>query len=106
MREATYQGKLIKKIKEMLPGCVVLKNDPAYLQGVPDLLVMYGERWGALEVKTSETAHRQPNQDYYVEKMNNMSYASFIYPENERQVLDELQRALHRGARVSVAVDS
>lgn len=95
MAEGAYQSKLIKKIKEMLPGCMVLKNDSSYLQGVPDLLVMNGEKWGALEVKVSEHAKHQPNQDYYVEKMNGMSFAAFIYPENERQVLDELQRALH-----------
>ena len=95
MAEGAYQSKLIKKIKEMLPGCMVLKNDSSYLQGVPDLLVMYGNRWGALEVKANEHAKHQPNQDYYVEKMDDMSFAAFIYPENERQVLDELQRALH-----------
>ncbi len=95
-REGAYQGSLIKKIKELLPGCMVLKNDSSYLQGVPDLLILFNDKWGCLEVKVSANAKHQPNQDYYVEKMNNMSFSSFIYPENERQVLDALQRALRR----------
>ena len=95
-REGAYQSKLIKKIKELLPGAMVLKNDSSYLQGVPDLLVLYNDRWGCLEVKKSANSHHQPNQDYYVEKMNEMSFSAFIYPDNERQVLDALQRALRR----------
>ena len=95
-KENAYQAALIKKIKAELPGCMVLKNDSGYLQGVPDLLVLYNDHWGSLEVKKSERAHRRPNQEYYVSKMNDMSYSAFIYPENERQVLDDLQRALRR----------
>ena len=95
-REGAYQSKLIKEIKQRLPGCMVLKNDSSYLQGVPDLLVLYNDRWACLEVKKSAKARHQPNQDYYVDKMNKMSFSAFIYPENERQVLDALQRALRR----------
>ena len=93
-REGAYQAGLIKKIKKMLPDCMVLKNDSSYLQGVPDILILNNSKWGCLEVKRSKSSPRQPNQEYYVNKMNDMSFSSFIYPENERQVLDDLQRAL------------
>lgn len=90
MTEAAYQGKLIKKIKEMFPGCLVLKEDSGYLQGIPDLLILYRNKWATLEVKIDEDAEHQPNQDYYVGKMNEMSFSSFIFPENEEMVLTEL----------------
>ena len=90
MTEAAYQGKLIKKIKEMFPGCLVLKEDSGYLQGIPDLLILYKNKWATLEVKIDEDAEHQPNQDYYVGKMNEMSFSSFIFPENEEMVLNEL----------------
>lgn len=93
LREAAYQHKLIKKLRNSFPGCVVLKNDPNYIQGFPDLLVLYEDKWAALEVKNRERAPRQPNQQHYVDKLNKMSMASFIYPENEEEVLNELQQA-------------
>lgn len=92
-RENEYQAKLIKKIKSEFPGCVVLKNDPNYIQGFPDLTVFYEDKWAALEVKRSVNAKRQPNQPYYVDKLNEMSFARFVCPENEEEVLHELQQA-------------
>lgn len=77
----------------MFPGCVVLKNDPNYLQGIPDLVIFYYNRWAMLEVKKSFNASHQPNQDYYIDKLDGMSFARFIYPENKEEVLDELQVA-------------
>lgn len=93
-KESDFQKDFIKKIKDTFPGCMVLKNDPTYIQGVPDLLVLYKDRWAALECKKSKSATARPNQPHYVEKMNNMSYASFVYPENEEEVLNEIQSAL------------
>jgi hypothetical protein len=103
MLESTYQARLIKKLKLRFPGCIVLKNDTDYQQGIPDLSVLYNNIWAMLEVKTSADAAVQPNQEYYVEKLNSMSYAAFIYPENEEEVLDALQHAFEprRSARVS-----
>ena len=94
MREGDYQRELKEKIQETIPGCIVLKNDSSWLQGVPDLTVLYGGKWATLEVKRSAKESHRPNQDYYVGKMNEMAYSSFIFPENEKEVLDELQRAL------------
>ena len=92
--EREYQAKLIKRIKELLPGCVVMKNDPEYIQGIPDLTVLYHDKWATLEVKREKNAKHRPNQDYYVGMMDDMSFSKFIYPENEEEVLSELQSAL------------
>lgn len=92
--ERDFQAKLIKELKVMFKGCIIVKNDPNYIQGIPDLLILYNDRWAALEVKKSETAHHQPNQEYYVDLMDQMSFAAFIYPENKEEILYELQQAL------------
>ena len=92
-REGAFQSELIGDIKELLPGAMVLKNDPNYIQGIPDLIVLHGDKWAALECKRSEGAKHQPNQDYYVEHMGEMSYAAFVYPENKEEVLNALQRS-------------
>lgn len=103
MREREYQPQLIAKLRELFPGCVILKNDPTYLQGFPDLTLFYHDRWAALEVKASANAPAQPNQAYYVDILDQMSFAAFIYPENEEEVLHDLQSAFgtRRPARVS-----
>ena len=90
MRESKFQAKLIKDIKERLPDCIVLKNDPTYLQGIPDLTVFNNNRWATLEVKKSANASHQPNQDYYVEMMDRMSFSRFVYPENRDAVFSDL----------------
>lgn len=95
MTEAKYQSELIKKLRLLFPDCIILKNDPGYLQGVPDLVIFHGDRYAFLEVKVSERAPVQPNQDYYVRKLNEMSFAAFIFPSNEEDVLCALERALH-----------
>lgn len=94
MRENAYQRNLIIELKRRFPGCIVLKNDAGYIQGIPDLLILYNDRWAALEVKSSFDSEEQPNQDYYVSEMDKMSFAAFIYPENEEEVLYALQQAL------------
>ena len=96
MQERHFQAGLIKEIRNRLPGCIILKNDSAYIQGVPDLLILYNDRWATLEVKKSKTATHQPNQDYYVETMNKMSFSAFIFPENKEDVLNDLERSLQR----------
>lgn len=91
MLERDYQKKLVKKLKDIFPGCIVIKNDAQLKQGIPDLLVLYEDKWVALEVKQSADASHRPNQDHYVWKMNTMSYASFIYPENEEKIFSEMK---------------
>lgn len=96
MRENQFQASLIKELRRRFPGCMILKNDSSYMQGVPDLLILYNDRWATLEVKKSEDATHQPNQDYYVETMNKMSFSAFIFPQNKEDVLDALERSLQR----------
>ena len=91
-RERDFQAKLIRDIQEMFPGCVVLKNDPNYIQGFPDLTIFCGPRWAVLEVKRSAGEPHRPNQDFYIQWLSKMGYASFVYPENREEVLHELQQ--------------
>lgn len=91
--ENTFQAKLIKELKEKFPGCLVLKNDPNYIQGFPDLTVLYKDKWALLEAKKERKASRRPNQDFYIEKADEMSFGRFISPENKEEVLHELQQA-------------
>lgn len=90
-RENEFQSKLIKELKSRFPGCMVLKNDPNYIQGIPDLIVLYKDRWATLECKRSVRASHRPNQEYYVDAMDEMSFSRFICPENKEEVLSELQ---------------
>lgn len=92
MLEKDFQAGLIKELKELFPGCIVLKSDPNYLQGIPDLLIFWRNKWAVLECKRCEHSRKQPNQEYYVKRMNDMSFARFICPENKENVLYELQQ--------------
>lgn len=93
MTEAEYQAKLTKKLKRKFPGCVLLKNDASYQQGILDWTLLYKDMWACLEVKASAGSRRQPNQDYFVTQLNEMSFAAFIYPENEAEVISALEQA-------------
>ena len=103
MKESRFQSLLIKELKKVFTGCIILKTDPNYKQGIPDLLILYKDKWAALEVKRSSKAHHQPNQDYYISKMNDMSFARFISPENQEDILNEMDEAFkpRRKSRVS-----
>ena len=99
MKESDFQHDTIEEIEARLPGCFVLKNDSRYCQGVPDFLILYKDRWATLEFKKSRRAHTQPNQRYYVDMLNDMSFSAFIFPENKEEVLDDLERSLKRHRR-------
>ena len=111
MTERKFQSKLIWELRKRFPGCMVLKNDPTYKQGVPDLLVLFNDKWACLECKKSSNASVRPNQQYYVNKLNKMSFSRFISPENMKEVLNELEQAfgIRRSARLpkskSVSLD-
>lgn len=92
MLENKFKQNLVRELKERFPGCMILHPDPNEIQGVPDILVLYGPKWAALEGKKDAKSSHRPNQDYYVKKMNEMSYASFIYPENKEEIINDLQR--------------
>lgn len=94
MLENEYQAGLIKRIKERFPDSLILKNDPNYIQGVPDLSIFTPNGWAMLEVKKGPKAPHRPNQDYYVSSLGEWSFTSFIFPENEEEVLDAMERAL------------
>lgn len=92
-KESEFQSSLIKELKERFDGCIVTKLDEQYIQGIPDLLILYNDKWATLECKRNASASHRPNQDYYVNTMNSMAFSKFIYPENKEEVLNELQRA-------------
>lgn len=92
--ESAFQKRLIDKLENLYPGCFILKNDASYVQGVPDLVIFYRDRWAFLEVKASATSKTRPNQPYWVRKLNDMSYAAFIFPENQEEILHDLERVL------------
>lgn len=91
-RESKFQAELIKELKQLFPGIIILKNDANYIQGIPDLLLLFKDKWAMLECKKTGKASHRPNQDYYVSRLNEMSFARFIYPENREEVLHELEQ--------------
>ncbi len=90
--ERDFQAGLIKELKKLFSGCLVMKLDSAYIQGIPDLLVLYKNKWAVLECKKHSGARKQANQEFYVDLLNKMSFSRFIYPENKEEVLQDLQR--------------
>lgn len=90
-KENDFQKNLKKELKAMFPGCMITKLDSGDIQGIPDLLILHKNKWATLENKRTTKAARQPNQEYYVDKMNKMSFSRFIYPENKEVVLSELK---------------
>lgn len=92
MLENRFKTKLVKELKDRFPGCIITHLDPNEIQGIPDLLILYKDKWAALEGKKTADASIRPNQSYYVDRMSAMSYASFIYPENKERVLDEISQ--------------
>lgn len=92
--ESGFQDKLRKELKELFPDCMIFKMDQ--IQGIPDLLILYKDKWASLENKKSANAKKQPNQEYYVDKMNKMSFSRFICPENKNEVLNELKHVFEK----------
>ena len=97
--ESAFQSKLKDDLKERFPGCIVTKEDEQQIQGIPDLLILYGSSWATLESKRAFNSSHRPNQDYYVEKMDNMSFSQFISPENKESVLDEMEKYFKKNSK-------
>ena len=91
--ESRFQARLIRNLEAQFPGAVVIKTDPNYIQGFPDLLFLHDSFWGALEIKRARTSVRQPNQEYWVQRLNLMSYSKFVYPGNALDILEEIEVA-------------
>lgn len=98
-RESKFQKEFIDKVKARYPGSVALKNDSSYIQGFPDWTILYEDKWAVLEMKKERGARKQPNQEYYVDKLNKMSFSRFVFPENEEEVLDDLDTLFKRKRR-------
>lgn len=95
--ESKFQKELIDEVKERYPGCVALKNDSSYMQGFPDWTILYKDKWAVLEVKKERGAHKRPNQEYYVNKLNEMGgFSRFVFPENKEEVLEDMDTLFKR----------
>ncbi len=97
--ESKYQKDFIDKVKDRYPGCIALKNDSGYIQGFPDWTILYKDKWAVLEIKRDRGARKQPNQEYYVNTLNGMSYSNFVFPENEDDIFDDLDVLFKRKGR-------
>jgi hypothetical protein len=104
MLENKFQAKLIKELKDTFPGCIVMKNDSSYIQGIPDLVVLHEDKWAALECKKTKSASKRPNQEYYVDRMDQMSFAKFVYPENKDEVMTSLHGYFTNGGETTHAL--
>ena len=95
--ESKFQKELIDEVKERYPGCIALKNDSSYMQGFPDWTILYKDKWAVLEVKKERGAHKQPNQEYHVNKLNEMGgFSRFVFPENKDEVLEDMDALFKR----------
>lgn len=103
MNEGPFQAKVVNRLRDMFPGCEILKPDCEYTQGIPDVLILWGSYWATLEFKKSRNSKRRPNQDFYIRKLDEMSFAAFIYPENEEEVLCALEQAFKPPRRTRVS---
>ena len=93
MRESEFEFHVVKRLERSFPGAINLKIFPGYIQGFPDRIVLWNDRWAAYEVKKHQNAHKQPNQDYYINLLDRMSFGAYVYPENEEDFFNEIQRA-------------
>ena len=97
MTEREYQRGLKERLEDRFPGAYIFKTDPSQKRGAPDLIILFGDRWAALEVKRSRDASHRPLQDKRIAQLNHMSFAAIIFPENEKEVIYEMERAFKAG---------
>jgi len=97
MAESDFKKRFRKRVERRFPGCFILKNDAEFVQGIPDMIILFEDRWAILEFKDHKNSAYQPNQKYYIAQLNEMSYAAVVYPENIEEVWHDLQLALQPG---------
>ncbi len=107
MREtgrAGYKARLMKELELRFPGCVIIHLDPNTVhQGVPDMLILYRNKWAMLETKAAANSAKRPNQEFFVNFYNELAFAAFIYPEIEEDVLNDLQQAFEPRRRTRIS---
>lgn len=94
-RENEYQAGVIKKLKDLVKPIdgEVIKLNPKQIQGIPDWEIIANGKYALLEIKRDKDAGHRPNQDYYIEKHSKRgAFTSFMYPENEEQVISGLKK--------------
>lgn len=89
--ESEFVFELKNELKARFPGCFIIKLDANQVQGIPDLLVLWRDRWAILETKRGLKSVRQPNQEYYVGMFDEMSFSAFVHPLNYREILDDME---------------
>lgn len=94
MTEQKLQTEITKWLRQK--GCYVIKlNATAGVPvGAPDVLALKDGFWVALEIKASKTAHKQPLQQETIDKLDEWSYAKFVWPDNWPLIQSELERML------------
>ena len=97
--ESKFQKDFLDEVKRRYPGCIALKNDSGYIQGFPDWTLLYEDKWAVLEMKKERGASKQPNQEYYVDILNSMSFSRFVFPENQEEVFEDLDTFFKRKRR-------
>lgn len=96
MLESQFQQSLIERLEKTFPGSIVMKNDPGYIQGIPDLTMLYKNKYFAFECKRSSTEKKRPNQQWYVDHINEMGgNAYFIHPDNVEEIIHDIQRVFN-----------
>ena len=92
--EKDFQKTIIKWLRAK--GCLVIKyqQNATTRASIPDIIFLKEGFWGAIEVKKSKTSKFQPGQKEMVTKMNEMSWAKVVWPENWKETQKELGEIL------------
>ena len=81
----------IKKRLNLFPNSYHFTKEAVSLRVIPDIIGCSNGKFFALEVKASRNSNKTEMQKHILEKIKRAgSFASFIYPENEEEVLTAL----------------
>lgn len=97
--ESRFQSSVKHELETKYPGCIVRKNPPGQENGFPDLVMYYGPIWAMFECKREKDARKRPNQKWWVERLDEMSFARLIFPENRERVMGELDEFIRGQSR-------